>query len=127
MTPRWLLNENFPLPSVLRLRARGWDVAAISEDSPSIDDDVVMERAHAEGRWLATFDRDYGELVFKRGLPAPGVIVLLRVTSYLPEEPADWLVQLHDAQRLQEGCFHIFDGHTVRRRPFLAGLSGGLS
>lgn len=127
MTPRWLLNENFPQPSVLRLRALGWDVAAISEDSPSIDDDVVMERARAEGRWLATFDRDYGELVFKRGLPAPGVIVLLRVTSYLPEEPADWLAQLHDAQQLQEGCFHIFDGLTVRRRPFLAGLSGGLS
>jgi len=127
MTPRWLLNENFPQPSVLRLRALGWDVAAISEDSPSIDDDVVMERARAEGRWLVTFDRDYGELVFKRGLPAPGVIVLLRVTSYLPEEPADWLMQLHDAQQFQERYFHIFDGHAVRRRPFLAGLSGGLS
>jgi predicted nuclease of predicted toxin-antitoxin system len=127
MTPRWLLNENFPRPSVLRLRALGWDVAAISEDSPSVDDDVVMERARAEGRWLATFDRDYGELVFKRRLPAPSVIVLLRVTSYLPEEPADWLVQLHLAQQFQERHFHIFDGHAVRRRPFLAGLSGGLS
>ena len=86
--PRWLLNENFPQPSVLRLRAHGWDVTAISEDSPSIDDDAVMERARIEGRWLATFDRDYGELVFKRGLPTPGVIVLLRVPTYLPEEPA---------------------------------------
>ena len=127
MTPRWLLNENFPQPSVLRLRALGWDVVAISEDSPSIDDDVVMERARAEGRWLATFDRDYGELVFKNGLPAPSVIVLLRVTTFLPEEPAAWLVQLHDAQQFQEGFFHIFDGQTVRRRPFLAGLPGGRS
>ena len=127
MTPRWLMNENFPQPSVLRLRALGWDVAAISEDSPSIDDEVVMQRACAEGRWLATFDRDYGELVFKQGLPAPSVIVLLRVPSYLPEEPAEWLVQLHVAAQLQEGCFHIFDGHAVRRRPFLAGVSGGLS
>lgn len=127
MTPRWLLNENFPQPSVLRLRALGWDVVAISEESPSIDDDVVMERARAEGRWLATFDRDYGELVFKQGLPAPGVILLLRVTNYLPEEPAAWLLQLYELQQLQLGCFHIFDGRAVRRRPFLAGVSGGLS
>lgn len=127
MTPRWLLNENFPQPSVRRLRAVGWDVVAISEDSPSIDDDAVMERARGEGRWLATFDRDYGELVFKLGLPAPRVIVLLRVATYLPEEPADWLMQLHIARQLQEGYFHIFDGHAVRRRPFLSGLSGGLS
>jgi predicted nuclease of predicted toxin-antitoxin system len=123
--PRWLLNENFPQPSVLRLRALGWDVSAISEDSPSINDDAVMTRARIEGRWLATFDRDYGELVFRMGLPAPELIVLLRVAAYLPHEPADWLVQLHDAGQFQTGCFHIFDGHTVRRRPFLSGLSGG--
>jgi hypothetical protein len=127
MTPRWLLNENFPQPSVRRLRVAGWDIAAIGEDSPSIDDEVVMERACTEGRYLATFDRDYGELIFKRGLPAPKVIVLLRVSSYLPEAPADWLLQLHADGQLLEGCFHIFDGQTVRRRPLLAGLSGGIS
>jgi predicted nuclease of predicted toxin-antitoxin system len=82
MTPCWLLNENFPQPSVRRLRSIGWDVAAIGEDSPSIDDEVVMDRARAEGRWLATFDRDYGELVFKRGLIAPKLILLLRVSTY---------------------------------------------
>jgi predicted nuclease of predicted toxin-antitoxin system len=66
MTLRWLLNENFPQPAVLRLRTEGWDVTAIGEDSPSVDDEVVMARACAENRGLATFDRDYGELVFKR-------------------------------------------------------------
>lgn len=125
MTPRWLLNENFPRPAVQHLRSLGWDVAAIGEDSPSIDDEVVMERACVDGRWLATFDRDYGELIFKRGLPAPPLIVLLRVASYQPAEPADWLLQLYAAQQFQEGHFHIFDGRAVRRRPMLAGLSGG--
>lgn len=127
MTPRWLLNENFPQPSVLRLRTLGWDVVAISEDCPSIDDEIVMERARAEGRWLVTFDRDYGELVFKQGLPTPSLIVLLRVRSYLPQEPADWLLQLHATQEFHEGYFHIFDGEAIRRRPFLVGLSGGMT
>ena len=125
MTLRWLLNENFPQPAVLRLRAEGWDVAAIGEDSPSIDDEVVMARARAEHRCLATFDRDYGELVFKRGLPAPRLIVLLRVPSYRPEEPAAWLMQLASQQQLHDGYFHIFDGEAIRRRPLLASYSGG--
>jgi predicted nuclease of predicted toxin-antitoxin system len=125
MTPRWLLNENFPQPAVQRLRARGWDVSAICEDSPSIDDGMVMERARVEGRWLVTFDRDYGELVFKRSLPPPKLIVLLRVAMYAPEEPADWLIRLLDAKELREGFFHIFDGQTIRRRPLLADLPGG--
>jgi predicted nuclease of predicted toxin-antitoxin system len=127
MTLRWLLNENFPQPAVLRLRTEGWDVTAIGEDSPSVDDEVVMARACAENRGLATFDRDYGELVFKRGLPAPRLILLLRVPSYQPEEPAEWLLQLASQRQLHDGYFHIFDGDAVRRRPLLARLSGGNS
>ena len=127
MTLRWLLNENFPQPAVLRLRAEGWNVTAIGEDSPSIGDEIVMARASAEDRCLVTFDRDYGELVFKRGLPAPRLIVLLRVPSYRPEDPAEWLLQMASQQQLHDGYFHIFDGNAVRRRPLLASLPGGTS
>ncbi|CRI64002.1 conserved hypothetical protein [Thiocapsa sp. KS1] len=116
MTPRWLLNENFPEPSVARLRSRGWDVVAVGEISPAASDPDVMVRACQEGRWLATFDRDYGELVFKRQLPAPPVVILLRVPSYRPEEPAEWLESLHRDGAFIPGHFHIFDGRTVRRR-----------
>jgi hypothetical protein len=38
MKPRWLLNENFPEPSVTRLRSRGWDVVAVGEISPAPSD-----------------------------------------------------------------------------------------
>lgn len=116
MNPRWLLNENFLQPSVRRLRALGWDIAAIAEGTAGIEDEIVMAQARSELRRLATFDRDYGELIFKRGLPSPSLILLLRVPSYLPEEPADWLVQLHADDQFEEGCFHIYDGRTIRRR-----------
>jgi hypothetical protein len=125
VNPRWLLNENYPQPSVLRLRELGWDIAAIGEDTPSIDDEQVMARACSEGRWLATFDRDYGELVFKRRLVVPALILLLRVPSYLPKEPAAWMWQMHANGEFREGYFHIFDGRAVRRRPFFADQSGG--
>jgi predicted nuclease of predicted toxin-antitoxin system len=125
MNPHWLLNENFPLPAVRLLRDKGWDVAAIAEDSPSVDDEAVMARAQAEGRWLATFDRDYGELVFRKGLPPPKLLLLLRAKNYRPEEPAEWLLALQAAGELREGFFHIFDGQVVRRRPLLMGYPGG--
>lgn len=127
MIPRWLLNENFPQHSKAVLRAAGWDIVAVGEDNPSVDDEIVMELACCENRWLATFDRDYGELVFRRGLPVPPAIVLLRVPSYRPDAPAEWLLGLQAAGELREGYFHVFDGETVRRRPLLAGVTGGRS
>lgn len=122
MKPRWLLNENVPMPSVIRLRSRGWDVIAIAETTPTASDPDVLARACAQGRWLATFDRDYGELVFRRRLAAPPVVLLLRVPSYRPEEPAEWLESLHAEGLFMPDHFHIFDGRTVRRRPLPAGL-----
>jgi predicted nuclease of predicted toxin-antitoxin system len=117
MRPRLLLNENVPLPAARRLRAGGWDVLAIGESHVSADDISVMALACSERRWLMTFDRDYGELVFRRHLPPPPLILLLRVSSYLPEEPAAWIDSLYRAGELKEHHFCIFDGQTVRRRP----------
>ncbi|WP_051084275.1 DUF5615 family PIN-like protein [Segetibacter koreensis] len=60
-----LANENFPKASVLLLRSLGYDVTSIGEDSPSISDRSVMQIAEAEQRIIQTFDRDYGELIYK--------------------------------------------------------------
>ena len=69
---RLLINENIPLASVIALREAGHDVLSISEHSPGIPDELVMAIAHNEQRIVVTFDRDYGELVFRRRLPLPG-------------------------------------------------------
>ena len=104
------------MPAVMRLRSWDWDVAAIAELTPSVSDRDVLARAHVEGRWLSTFDRDYGELVFRYRLTPPPVILLLRVPSYRPEEPAEWLESLYTQGTLSPGYFHLFDGRMVRRR-----------
>ena len=69
MTIGVLANENFPEPAIRKLRAAGVDVVAVAETMPSASDADILERARSERRWLVTFDRDYGELVFKEGLP----------------------------------------------------------
>lgn len=61
---RLLANENFPGPAIRLLRERGIDVVWVAERMPAATDAEVLACARAEGRWLLTFDRDYGELVF---------------------------------------------------------------
>ncbi|MGI8896352.1 MAG: DUF5615 family PIN-like protein [Casimicrobiaceae bacterium] len=94
MIPDLLVNENFPTPSLLRLRQAGYDAASVSESAPGSTDVEVLDRAVRENRWLVTFDRDYGELVFARRLPASPAVILLRVVSYRPTDSAGWIQSL---------------------------------
>ena len=70
MTPRLVVNENFPAPSTQVLRSAGLDVLSIGEAHQGMDDCDVLALARAQGRWLLTFDTVYTELVFHRRLPA---------------------------------------------------------
>ena len=56
----FLADENFPLPSVRRLRAQGHNVAAVILDSPGATDEKVLEQAVQEARIILTFDRRRG-------------------------------------------------------------------
>jgi predicted nuclease of predicted toxin-antitoxin system len=78
---RILANENFPLDAVLLLRERGHDVAWVRSDAPGSSDRQVIARAQMEDRILITFDKDFGELVFRSGLPASSGVVLFRIAA----------------------------------------------
>ena len=75
---RFLANENFPLDAVEALRNAGHDVAWVRTDAPGSSDPKVLQRAVADERVLLTFDKDFGELAFRAGLPAPCGVVLFR-------------------------------------------------
>lgn len=116
---RLLLDENFPAPSVKRLRERGLDVVAIREACPGWSDTRVLALAVAEQRWIVTFDRDYGDLVFHQGLASPPAIVLLRESHYRPTEPAEWVLSLLDMPEEYAGRFVVHTRERIRTRPLL--------
>ena len=119
MKVRWLVNENFPAPAVAVMRATGHDVLSIAESRPGDTDIEVLALAREEGRWLVTFDRDYGELLFARNYAPPPAVILLRVSSYRPAEPAAWLEHLLREPDELLGKFTVFTGTTARSRPLL--------
>jgi predicted nuclease of predicted toxin-antitoxin system len=91
---RFLANENSPLAGTRHLRRAGHDVAAIPEDEPGMKDSVILAKAIRESRIVLTFDRDFGELIFRRKEPRPPGIVYFRYTPISLEEPAEQLLQL---------------------------------
>jgi predicted nuclease of predicted toxin-antitoxin system len=119
MSIRLLLNENFPAPAVAVLRESGFDVLAIAETFAGITDQEVLALAVREQRWLVTFDRDYGDLLFARRLPASPALILLWVASYRPAEPAAWIIELIRNNQEYLGKFIVFDGNTLRSQPLL--------
>lgn len=99
MKVRWLVNENFPAPSVAIMRASGHDVLSNAESHSGDDDIEALALARKEGRRLVTFDQDYGELLFARHYAPPPAVILLRVPSYRHEEPAGWCVRVYEYAR----------------------------
>ena len=74
----WLSDECVDAGLVGRLRAAGHNVIYVAEIASGSTDIEVIRRARVEGRLLLTEDKDFGELVFRAGMPVSGV-VLLRV------------------------------------------------
>lgn len=125
MSLRLLLKENFPAPSAKILRETGYDVLAIAESHAGIDAVDVLALALREQRCLITFDRDYGELLFARRYPAPPAVILLRIVSYRPEEPAQWVMRLLGDEKDCLGRFTVLDDSGIRSWPLLYGVDNG--
>jgi len=113
----FLANENFPLMSIRLLRNTGHNVVSVAEETPGAKDETVLKRAHAENRIILTFDRDYGELIYRYKLFAPDGIVYFRFDPSTPEEPAKILLNILDKDKiLISGKFTVIERNRLRQR-----------
>lgn len=113
----FLADENFPRPAVAALRAAGIDVLWIAESNPGAPDDEVLALAVSTERTLLTFDKDFGELAYRRHLPAQCGIVLFRLTPQSPDEAASLAVYALQSQKSWPGHFSVITRQRIRMRP----------
>ncbi len=73
---RWLVDECVDAGLVTRLRASGHDVVYAAEVAPAASDTAILDMAQAQERLLLTEDKDFGDLVFRRGVRVPGTVLL---------------------------------------------------
>ena len=114
---RFLANENFPLAGVIHLRTAGQDVVAVIQETPGERDSEVLRRAATEARVILTFDRDYGELIYRRRLPVPPGVVYFRYDPLSPEEPAEHLASGSCAVADLLHKYTVVERDRIRQRP----------
>jgi predicted nuclease of predicted toxin-antitoxin system len=121
---RVLADENFPRSALEALRKAGWDVFSIAKECPGVPDEEVAALCAEQQRILFTFDKDFGELIFRRGLPAGSGVVLFRITPESPEEAADVALALVESQPDLRGSFCVVTRDRIRIRPLGPGSTG---
>jgi len=107
------------------LYSEGHDCLHAEELSPGLADDELLRIARDEQRIVLTGDKDFGELVFRRLLVVPGVILLrLRAPS---EAERLALFQGHWPVVAQSvsGYFVVVTNKRVRRTPLPSISSNG--
>lgn len=102
-----------------RMRAmlvgHGHDVASVADRDLRASDVEVLAMALEEGRVLITEDKDFGELVFVRGLPHSGIV---RFVDMRVEEKVSAMRSLldHEADSIREGFLIVVTRNRVRVR-----------
>ncbi|MCP4157152.1 MAG: hypothetical protein GY757_56090 [bacterium] len=116
---RILADENLPGDVVNALISENFDVQWIRTISPGINDQKVLQKAQEENRILITFDKDFGELAFKYGLPASCGIVLFRIPVLPPGEIVTIVVEALKSRSDWQGHFSVVEQNRIRMRPIL--------
>ena len=117
---RFLANENIPLKSVKILREAKYDVRAVIDDMRGATDEKILGTAAIDHRIILTFDRDYGELIFKRHLPIPSGVIYFRFIPRYPSETAELLIRVLQMKDVAiENRFTVLERDRIRQRPLL--------
>jgi predicted nuclease of predicted toxin-antitoxin system len=113
----FLANENFPFPSIALLRQAGYEILSISELSPSISDLEVITIAKSQNSIILTFDKDYGEIIFKHGQDNPPPVIFFRFKGENPEAAAQLLIKILTEKKFNfNRKFTVIEQENVRQR-----------
>ena len=113
---RLCADENFPALAVNLLQKQGHNIVSVAQLGRKIDDTKILALAQEEQLILLTFDKDFGELAFHRGLPASAGIILFRVEFTTPLDLAERLVRIVESRNDWSGFFSVVTDKVVRQR-----------
>ncbi len=74
----------------------------------------MLARALVESRILVTFDRDFGEMVFRRGMSASCGIVLFRISCPSPDVAVRRIVHALESRNDWKGSYAVVEDARVR-------------
>ena len=113
---KFLADESVDFRIVKSLREDGYEVQAIVELDPGINDDDILKMAVELEAILLTEDKDFGELTFRLQKPNKGII-LIRMSGVPIENKVKKLKEVLE-KYLEElsGKFTVISSKKVRIR-----------
>ena len=117
---KFLLDQDVYATTACFLSNSGYDlVLAAQIGLARADDEVLLRVAHEQGRILITRDRDFGNLVFVRGLGAG--VLYLRIspsTQNAVHHQLERVLTIYSSEELAKAFIVIEpDGHRIRKLP----------
>ncbi|MEE9293972.1 MAG: DUF5615 family PIN-like protein [Phycisphaerae bacterium] len=89
----------------------------MADYAPGTDDVEVLGLANAQQRIVLTFDGDFGDLIFRRGCSAPGVVLLRLRTRSASELLSVFAEVWPTVEPRAPGAFIVVSHAGVRVRP----------
>lgn len=114
---RLLADENIDPQVVAWLRSQGHDVLAITEFSRGAADTDIVVVANEQRRIIVTRDKDFGELVYRRALSVPGVVLMRYQSASRSEYLAIFATQWPSIAPHANDCFIVVTSKSIRIRP----------
>ena len=103
-------------PLLTKLTNLGHDVLSARDHCPHASDQALLALAREEGRVLITEDKDFGELVFVRGMAHPGIVRLVEMTPMERAQAMQSLIE-HHADAMRDRAIVVVTKTRVRIRP----------
>lgn len=117
---RFLADENFPGDAVAQLKIAGHDIVWVRSAAPGSKDEEIVAWAAREGRIVLTFDKDFGELAWRAGLPATSGVVLFRLALPPAADVGNVLAGRMSERTDWAGHFSVIEPGRIRMRPLAA-------
>jgi len=115
---KFLVDESVDKEIVDGLRSEGHIVLSISEIKPSIADTEVMSIANDESALLLTADKDFGDLIFRQGLPSYGVVLIRLAELSLLDQMNRISITINNYAEDLIGRFTVIEKDNVRARGY---------
>jgi predicted nuclease of predicted toxin-antitoxin system len=109
-------DESVIVPLITSLRSVGHEVLAIREIQPAAEDHFVLNLARQEKALLITFDKDFGELVFRQKLLSSGVLLvrLKGLTTEVKTRMVSSAIEKYGSQLMES--FSVVSARMIRFR-----------
>lgn len=112
-----LADENIPEQSIEILRKNGFDIISVSQRFSGCTDEEIIKIANTENRVIVSFDLDFGDYIFHRGLEICTGVILLRLKPEKPDSISDILIETLNKKVEFNGYITIIKDNVIRQRP----------